>query len=132
MAIQLQQRCLCRLFDRSIRFEICGEEDYLGFYGYAAVKRRRAGFPPYRFMMKLTITMKTEAIVVRKVRELVRRLSADKKLLVSPPQPAFHERTARGYTWQIVVRSCSRRALLGACKDLDVNFKISLDPPGLL
>ena len=46
--------------------------------------------------------------------------------------PAFHERTARGYTWQIIVRSRSRKALLKACEGLDVNFKVTLDPLGLL
>jgi primosomal protein N' (replication factor Y) len=108
------------------------EEDYLGFYRYAAIKRQKSGFPPYRFVLKLTITMKTEAIVLKKVRELITRLSSDKKLIISPPMPAFHERTAKGYTWQIIVRSCSRKALIDACEGLDVNFKIALDPPGLL
>ena len=107
-------------------------EDYLGFYRYAIIRRQKAGFPPYRFVMKLTITMKNEAVVVRKVRELAKKLSDNKKLLVSPPQPAFHERTAKGYTWQIIVRSCSRKALIEACQELDANFKVSLDPPGLL
>ena len=95
-------------------------------------KRKRAGFPPFKFVMKLEITMKTEAIVLKKVRELVKKLSKDEKLVVSPAQPAFHERMARGYTWQIVVRSASRRALIGAVSGIDANFKITLDPPGLL
>ena len=82
--------------------------------------------------MKLEITMKTEVIVLRKVRELVKRLSEDARLMVSPPQPGFHERTARGYTWQIIVRSRSRKALLEVCEGLDKNFRVSLDPPGLL
>jgi primosomal protein N' (replication factor Y) len=107
-------------------------EDYLGFYEYMVSKRQRAGFPPFRFVMRLTITMKTEAVVLKKVRELVSRFSQDKRLIVSPPMPAFHERTSRGYTWQIVVRSRSRKALLEACEGLDQNFKITLDPPGLL
>ena len=112
--------------------EFAKNEDYLGFYEYLIKKRRRAGFPPFQFVMKLEIVMKTEAIVLRKVREVVKRLSRDRQLIVSPPQPAFHERTNRGYTWQIIVRSRSRRALLEACEGLDQNFKITLDPPGLL
>ena len=78
-------------------------EDYEGFARYLLERRRRAGFPPFRFVMRLEITMKTEAVVVRKVREAVRRLSSDKRLMVSPPMPVFHERTSRGYTWQVVV-----------------------------
>ena len=112
--------------------KFAADEDYVGFYEYLLRKRRKAGFPPFRFVMKLEITMKTEAIVLRKVRELTRRLSSDERLMVSPPQPGFHERTAKGYTWQIIVRSRSRKALLEACEELDKNFKISLDPPGLL
>ena len=107
-------------------------EDYQGFYEYMINKRRRAKFPPFRFVVKLEITMKTEAIVLKKVRELAKQLEKDKRLMVSPPQPAFHERTARGYTWQIIVRSQSRKVLLEICSNLDQNFRVTLDPPGLL
>ena len=113
-------------------FKYVIEEDYLGFYEYAIKKRKKSGFPPFRFIMKLEVTMKTEAIVVKKIREAVSKLNRDKRLLVSPPMPAFHERTNRGYTWQIVVRSKTRKALIEACLDLDPNFKVILDPPGLL
>lgn len=108
------------------------DEDYVGFYEYLIKKRKKSGFPPFRFVMKLEITMKTEAIVLKKIRELVERLSRDKRLIVSPPCPAFHERTNKGYTWQIIVRSRFRRALLEACTEIDKNFKITIDPPGLL
>ena len=108
------------------------KEDYLGFYNYSITKRQKAGFPPFRFVLKLEITMKTEAIVIKKVRELVAKLSKDSRLVISPPQPGFHERTAKGYTWQLIVRSRSRKALAQACEGLDKNFRITLDPMGLL
>lgn len=112
--------------------KFASDEDYLGFYEYMIKKRFRAGFPPFKYVMKLEITMKTEAIAIKKIQELARTLSKNKSLLVSPPQPAFHERTARGYTWQLIVRSKSRKMLLEACTGLDSGFKITLDPPGLL
>ena len=108
------------------------ESDYFGFYEYTVKKRRKAGFPPFMFMAKLEITMKTEAIVLKKVRATVVSLTRDKRLLVSPPMPAFHEHTSRGYTWQIVVRAKSRKVLIEACKDLDPNFSVTFDPVGLL
>ena len=108
------------------------EEDYLGFYDYMIYQRQKSGFPPFKFIMKLEITMKTEAVVIKKVQELMKRLVKDKRLVVSPPMPAFHERTIKGYTWQIIVRSRVRKALLEACQGLDKNFKITLDPPSLL
>ena len=106
--------------------------DYEGFYKYMINKRRRAGFPPYMFVMKLEITMKTEAVVLKKVRSTVKNLARNPKITVSPPMPAFHEHTSRGYTWQIIVRAKSRKALVEACSGLDPNFHITLDPPGLL
>ena len=112
--------------------EFAANEDYLGFYNYMIDRRKKAKFPPFRFVAKLTITMKTEAIVLRKVRELTSVLSHDSRLIVSPPQPAFHERTSRGYTWQIVIRAKSRKTLLEVCSNIDKNFRVSLDPPGLL
>ena len=107
-------------------------EDYLGFYEYLVKRRQRSGFPPFKFVMKLEITLKTERLVLQKVRETASGLAQDARLIVSPPQPSFHERTARGYSWQIIVRSRSRKALVEACKGLDKNFRITLDPPGLL
>ena len=107
-------------------------EDYEGFSQYLLGERRRGGFPPFRYVMKLDITMKTEATVIKKVREAIRKLATDTRLVVSPPMPAFHERTARGYTWEIVVRSSTRKALLEACEGLDKNFRTTLDPPSLL
>ena len=44
--------------------EYAANEDYLGFYEYMVKKRKRAGFPPFRFVMKLEIMMKTEAKAV--------------------------------------------------------------------
>ena len=108
------------------------DEDYVGFADYLMQKRHQGKFPPFYYVMKLEITMKTEMTVVKKVREMASRLSKDKRLIVSPPQPAFHERTVRGYTWQIIVRAQSRAALAQACTGIDKNFSVSLDPPGLL
>lgn len=107
-------------------------EDYLGFYDYLINQRKRAGFPPFKFVAKIEITMKTEAIVLKKIQNLTAILSRDKQLIVSPPMPAFHEHTIRGYTWQIIVRARSRKALIEACSGLDQSFKVTLDPMGLL
>ncbi len=107
-------------------------EDYLGFVDYTLNQRKRGGFPPYKYVVRLSITLKTEALVLKKIRELTTRLACDARLLASPPMPAFHERTSGGYTWEIVVRASSRVALMEACKGLDKNFRVFLDPPGLL
>ena len=112
--------------------QLAAAVDYQGFYEYTIEKRRRAGLPPFMFVAKLEITMKTEATVLKKVREAAKMLGEDKRLIVSPPMPAFHERNSRGYTWQIVVRARSRKALVEACAGLDPNFRVTFDPATLL
>jgi primosomal protein N' (replication factor Y) len=107
-------------------------EDYSGFATYTLKQRQKGGFPPYKHVLKLSISLKTESLAIRKVRELIKKLSLDGRLSVSPPVPAFHERTAEGYSWEVIVRSSSRKALIEACEGLDKNFRFYLDPPSLL
>lgn len=107
-------------------------EDYVGFANYALVARRRGGFPPYKYVAKVDVTLKTEGAAVRKIREVAREMAEDGKVLVSPPCPAFHERTSRGYTWEITARATSRKALIEKLAKLDKNFRVTLDPPSLL
>ena len=107
-------------------------EDYEGFAKYLLERRRKSGFPPFRFVAKCEITMKTEATVLRKVREATKLLRGRPGIVVSPPLPAFHEHTARGYTWQIIVRASRRKALVEACRELGANWRVALDPPSLL
>ena len=76
--------------------------------------------------------MKTEALAIKKIRGAAKDFSADSRLIVSPPLPAFHERTLRGFTWEVVVRSSSRKVLLEAFSHLESNFHVSLDLPSLL
>ncbi|MBQ2695281.1 primosomal protein N' [Candidatus Saccharibacteria bacterium] len=107
-------------------------ENYADFYKYMLKRRKVGGFPPFMFVAKCEITMKTEAVVLRKVRMAVQKLTGIKEIVVSPPMPAFHEHTISGYTWQIIVRAKSRKKLVEALSDLDPSFRITLDPPGLL
>ena len=107
-------------------------EDYPGFFEYLLEKRKKSGFPPFRFVAKASVTMKTEASALKKARAAYRFLASQKKFEVSPPCPAFHERNSRGFTWELTVRSLSREALVQALTELDGNFHVSLDPPSLL
>ena len=108
------------------------DEDYLGFSDYILKQRLKGGFPPYKYVAKFSISLKTETLALKKMRELVARLSQNNRLSISPPMPAFHERTNAGFTWEIIVRASSRTALAKICDGLDKNFRIFLDPPGLL
>ncbi|MBQ9029403.1 primosomal protein N' [Candidatus Saccharibacteria bacterium] len=108
--------------------------DYLSFYQHLLAVRRTAKLPPFTYLAKLSLTYKTEAVVLKNIKSLHKDLKAIKGLSVSTPTPAFHERSTKGYTWQLVLKSPSRKMLLSALSSLkkSPNLRITVDPPTLL
>jgi primosomal protein N' len=53
---------------------------------------------------------------------------------ITPPMPAFHERTSTGYTWEIIIKAKSRNNLLRIFDSLDKSpyLHFELDPISLL
>ncbi len=107
--------------------------DYAGFYDYLLKKRQAAKLPPFTFLLKLSITYKTEAATVKNTQKLFKQISQIIKknglaqLAVTPPMPAFHERTNTGYTWQIVVKAKSRKDLTTIFSQIDKTSQLHYD-----
>lgn len=110
------------------------EEDYGAFYEYLLEKRRKGGLPPYWYLAKVTVTYKTEKAALRNIQAVRGQMMKCPGVEVSVAMPAFHERTASGYNWQIILKARSREKLLVALAGLtsDKNLHISIDPPSLL
>lgn len=110
--------------------------DYESFYNYLLKKRKKQGFPPFTFLARISVTAKTEKTTISKIKKLHSSLkeSVGTDIKISTPAPAFHERTNTGYTWQIILKSRSRKKLLSTLSEIDpkLNAHISLDPPSLL
>lgn len=108
--------------------------DYPAFADYLLKQRRRAGLPPYTYLARLSLTFKTEATTIKHIQSLHQSLQQNPALTLSPPLPAFHERTRRGYTWQLTLKSRSRAALIQALTPLQSlkGCQIAFDPPSLL
>ena len=72
--------------------------------------------------------------VNQNIQSLHQSLQQNPALTLSPPLPAFHERTRRGYTWQLTLKSRSRAALIQALTPLQSlkGCQIALAPPSLL
>lgn len=113
-----------------IKFAV--DENYADFATYTLKKRRITGFPPYLYLAKLEISLKTESLAIKKLRALISELKQIPGLTVSAPTPAFHEKTKTSVAWQLIIRSTSRQKLVGSLKNIDKNFKITLDPPSIL
>lgn len=107
--------------------------DFPTFANYLLKKRRNQHLPPFSYLARLSITYKTEKTTLAKIRQAHTMLSLNPNLSLSPPMPAFHERTNRGWTWQITIKSTSRSTLVDALKPFAFSkYSIVLDPPTLL
>ena len=121
---------------------LASQSDYASFYNYLVQKRQQSKLPPYSFLLKLSVTYKTEAATVKNIRTLYKKVIQtakqlqipENRIVVSPPMPAFHERTSTGYTWQLVIKAKSRQNILDIFDHLPKNnyLHYDFDPISLL
>lgn len=110
-------------------------QDYDSFYKMTLRERRRATFPPFCYLLKLTCVYKTEKAASTNAK----KLAADLKKRLQPttallgPTPAFYERSGDTYRWQLVVKSPRRADLLQLLQYLPkTHWQYELDPISLL
>ena len=109
--------------------------DYDEFYRYTVAKRKRDGFPPFTYLLKLTCVYKTESGAVKAARDLMKNLekAAPKSVKILGPSPAFYERAHGTYRWQILIKSSQRAELLKLIELVpDTKWQVELDPISLL
>lgn len=111
------------------------QRDYAQFYDYALSERKRANYPPYCYLLKMTCTFKTEAASIRAAQTLARslrpRLSPHMELL--GPTPAFYERVRDSYRWQLIIKSPQRGDLARLIEHIPpTHWQYELDPVSLL
>lgn len=111
------------------------QRDYDQFYEYAIAERKRAHYPPYCYLLKMTCTYKSEAAAVRASRtlanELRKHLIPGMELL--GPTPAFYERVRDSYRWQLIIKSPQRADLAELIQYIPpTHWQYELDPVSLL
>jgi primosomal protein N' (replication factor Y) (superfamily II helicase) len=115
---------------------VCGlAQDYESFYSFALAERKKALFPPFTHLLKLTCVYKSESAAVRNAQTLAREL----RTLVHPdvtilgPTPAFYERQRDTYRWQLIIKSPKREHLIAALQHVPpTHWQSELDPTSLL
>jgi primosomal protein N' (replication factor Y) len=109
--------------------------DYASFYDYAIAERRRAYYPPFCHLLKLTCTYTSEAAAIRASRALAGTFRKDlpSDLVLLGPAPAFYERVRDSYRWQLIVKSPRREDLARLLSKLPpTHWQAELDPVSLL
>lgn len=108
-------------------------QDFAEFYKMTLAERKRANFPPYTYLLKLTCVYKTEAATIRNAQKLAAQLRAQHKdIAILGPTPAFYERQHDTYRWQITVKSQKRAPLVAIANNLPQGWQYDLDPMSLL
>lgn len=113
--------------------------DYSNFYNTLIKSRKSSSLPPFVFLLKISLTYKTERATIRNIQNLRANIqktipNPSKTWTISPPMPSFHEHTPKGYTWQLVIKSKKRKLLsdIIKCIPKDPHLHVHLDPPSLL
>ncbi len=110
-------------------------KDYAGFYNYAIEERKRAAFPPFSYLLKLTCTYRSEAAAIKSSRDLagILRSRMPEGTRLMGPAPAFYERVRDNYRWQLLLKSPSRPELQKLLAHLPKqHWTFELDPASLL
>jgi primosomal protein N' (replication factor Y) len=109
------------------------KNDYSSFYKTELANRKQFLFPPYCYLLKLSLRRATlkgaESAALKLKNEII---SGPYEVRVEGPAPAFQERFQGKYQWQLVVKSTKRSELIKIIKSLPVNWSYDLDPMDLL
>jgi primosomal protein N' (replication factor Y) len=107
--------------------------DYKRFYEHSLAERQAFRFPPFSYLMKLTIRRATVAGANTASERLRDQLqAAGLPVEVIGPTPSFYARRGRNFYYQLVVKSKDRDHLLALTKIVPSDWQIDLDPADLL
>jgi primosomal protein N' (replication factor Y) len=110
-------------------------QNYEHFYTATIAERRRALFPPFTYLLKLTCIYKTETAAIKNAQALARELrgALPSTVQILGPTPAFYERQRDTYRWQLTLKSPQRSDLVAALDHLPpTHWQSELDPMSLL
>lgn len=108
-------------------------KDYNAFYEAQLKERELYRFPPYYFVLKIGIDRASQSATSKAAQDLAASLlEAGLSVELSGPTPAFVEKAAGRFYWQIILKAKQRSELLKAIKMLPKNCSYDIDPSNLL
>lgn len=109
------------------------KNDYHHFYTTQLAARRQFVFPPFCYLLKLTVrraSLKSAETAAEALKKDIQ--TGGYRVRVEGPAPAFYERAQGKYQWQLVVKARDRGELLKIIAQLPANWSYDLDPLDLL
>lgn len=109
------------------------DRDYARFYEAQITERKLYRFPPFYFMLKISIDRASQPSVSKAAQDLAEQiLRSGVAVELSGPSPAFVERVAGKYRWQIVIKAKQRVELIKVIALLPKTCSYDIDPSHLL
>ena len=106
--------------------------DFWGFAEAELKSRQLLGYPPYRYLLKLSSSAKTAATAQKQAEQMAAELSPNRELAIIGPAPAFRELQGGKYHWQLIVKAGRRSALQKIAASVKGSWTVDLDPQNLL
>ncbi len=108
-------------------------KDWDSFYQSEIKERTAFMFPPFCYLLKVTLARKTINGAQKAAEDLTTNLRQLKlPVQIIGPSPSFYEKTAGSYRWQIVIKAKNRASLVEVIKQLPANCSYDIDPSNLL
>lgn len=103
------------------------------FYSSELAHRKQFGFPPFRYLLKIECARASQTAAQKAAKTLHSTLmNQPTDLEISEPAPAFFEKRANKWHWQVVIKSTKRSDLIKCVPLLPANCTYDLDPVSLL
>ncbi len=103
--------------------------DYAGFYKSEMASRKQFVFPPFCYLLKLTVrraSLDSARTAAESLKAEIETSGA--KVRVEGPAPSFYERFQNKYQWQLVVKSRQRAELLKIIDNLPSGWSLRYRP----
>jgi primosomal protein N' (replication factor Y) len=111
---------------------MASEGDFWSFAADELTGREAHGYPPFRYLLKLTTSHQDPVKASGLAQQLHDKIKQESGLRLLGPAPAFHERAGGSYHWHLIVKAADRRRLVRLAVDLPPGCKADLDPVNLL
>ena len=108
-------------------------KDYDEFYKSQLKERSLYKFPPYCYVLKISIERTSQINAQKSSRMILDKILAlGLKIQTSDPLPAFTEKSLGKYKWQIIIKSRDRSRLTEVIGHLPSTCSYDIDPVSLL
>ncbi len=110
------------------------QQDWQQFYDQEIAERRQFGFPPFVFLLKITVSRKSSQSAEKFITKLhgdIKKLGL--KIQLNDPTPGFYEKSHGKHNWQLIIKAKQRGQLTEVVRRLPAgDYTYDLDPINLL